>query len=273
MEMLNHIPQTNINWEPLHTTNGLVPKKLNWGGRPQLYSDSISKQEISLLKNIISGNIGNSWTRTYQTIPSTIKANRTITKFVRANLLAPVILEKFNFNFKPIVLVRHPIDICYSQIKAFGDINDKPSKFEPHNWKNNERFITHLDYLNSKETLIEHYVTYWCINNVTALNHKIVNEKCKFIYYDNLVLNPEKEIRSILSINNIKNIEEIIDSIEFRKASSTDFNSQLETNPKVQLSKNIDKISPEMKIKIQSIFDYFNFKLYRADSPYAKTLQ
>lgn len=267
MELLSKIPGTCINWEPLHVEKGVVPASFMFGKRPYLREEEKNDKYYYLFEKIFSLRLTTIWTTKYLTISSLIKAKYVITKFVRANLLAPYILKNFTFKYPPIVLLRHPVDTCRSQINAFenGDYSEKHVKVPE--CINNERYVEHISYINSLSTKLERKIALWCINNCPLID-QLNKLDVHVIFYSDLVLNPKKEIDRLLKryrmgfeLNDLKNLN-------LRKASQTDFDGELKKNPEEQLFKNFNKLDQLTKEKIQTVFDHFNLTLYSAHSPY-----
>jgi hypothetical protein len=272
MEILNEIPLTFINWEPLHVVKGVVPKEFNWGWRPYIIKDDKNKVNNDLIKKILSFKVHSEWTSRYLgriEFKKIYNCKIVITKFVRANLLAPYIINNFHFHNKPILLIRHPIDVCISQIKAF-DNNDtiKTSKFI-----NNGRFIEHEGFIKTLKTKLEYKIATWCLNNCLLFKDKETLSKVNVVFYSDLLMNPEKETLKIFkTLHCISEVEaqKIIKSINFKKRSRTDFSNDLILDPMKQLNKNFGLLSRSEKDSIQNIFDYFEFDLFDAYAPFPK---
>lgn len=273
LDLLIHIPNTFTHWEPLHQTDGVVPKDWNWGDRVLIHKYDDTPRYRILLRDILTLNkrIHKSIWYWRQSITSLVFSKVVITKFVRANLLLSYITTNFKLNNKPILIIRHPIDTCLSQMNAFEYNMQFPREIP--DWMNNERYLEEADYLNSLGTVLEYNIAMWCLNNCPLLHDKMTLSKLNIVYYTDLVLNPEKEIRILLnalSCVNKSNINEIIENMNFVKASGTDFNQNYLPNPQKQLHKNIERLTMKEKDDIQQVFDHFNFKLYDAYSVFPK---
>ena len=269
MSLLSIIPNTCINWEPLHKNKGVVPKIYSFGDRPFISKDNKDKKYFILFKTILTLKASSQWTRKHLTISSLFSSKMVITKFVRANLLIPYILKIFKFNKKPIFLIRHPIDICSSQNKSnFSEsFHNKYKKENIPNDINKPIFEKHFAFLNKLDTDLEIRIALWCINNISTLNNSDIFSKMFVVYYYDLILNPKSQLEKIY-----KNlgIEEVLyknfNFIDFKKPSSTARANQSYDDANYQLNKNIKILSPLQKNNIQKIFDYFNFKLFDAYS-------
>lgn len=271
MEILNKIPRTCINWEPLHKEKGVVSKELNWGLRPYIPKGDQNEVYHNLIKRILSFKICSKWSTIYLKIKDLIKYKIVITKFVRANLLLPYIMNNFKFHNKPILLIRHPIDVCISQIKAFDD--DKNNTLEIPHSINNNRFIEHKDFIQTLETQLEYKIANWCLNNCLLLQDIETLNKVTIVFYSDLIMKPREEtLRILKTLNcvNETNTRKILESINFRKPSKTDFKNNLISDPEKQLNKNFEKLNNSEKDSIQNIFKNFKFKLFDAYQPFPK---
>ena len=271
MEVLSNIPKTVINWEPLHVNKGVIPAKYNWGWRPFISEENKNSDFLKTIQQLLAFKIHTSWTLRFCGIKKLIRSKIVITKFVRANLLLPFILKNVELKHKPILLLRHPIDTCLSQMKTFKqDYNTiKPSELPT--TINNARYIEHQNYLKQLQTPLEYKVANWCLNNVSTLNHKEAINKSIIVFYEDLVLDPSTEFKRILiELELGTDSDSILTSVSFTKASRTNYQGELKNDPKEQLYKNFKQLDSKVKEDIQKVFNYFNFTLYDAYSPYPK---
>ncbi|GGG53106.1 hypothetical protein GCM10010976_25210 [Bizionia arctica] len=132
---------------------------------------------------------------------------------------------------------------------------------------NNQRFLKHQNYLNNLKTKLEVEIAVWCINNVNILNHKN-NNKWMVVFYEDLVLDPEKTFKAVLKGLNINLLSELLKKIEFRKASASNFDNQLKSKPQEQLESVFKNFNNDELLNIQAIFDYFELKVYSAFNSY-----
>ena len=95
MEMLACIPDTMINWEPLHPEFGVIPSELKWGDRPFIPQDNTNPLFIELMSQLLTLELFSPWTLKYNRINNALGATKVLTKFVRANLLLPWIVKNY----------------------------------------------------------------------------------------------------------------------------------------------------------------------------------
>ena len=205
LEMLSNIPDTCINWEPLHVQEGVVPEKYGFGYKPSIQADFSENDYIKLFDEIHTFSRSTEWTRKYLTFRSLLISKNVITKYVRANRLLPFILKKFHFKYPPILLIRHPIDTCLSQVKAFRQdylneqIHDLLKRQRGHS---SQRDTSRLCELNK---VLAEKVERWCINNVDTIKQVGSKDNITVVHYSELLKDPETELERILERYDIKN--------------------------------------------------------------------
>ncbi len=267
MEILKSIPNTCINWEPLHEKG--VLNEFNLGLKPFIPRNDSTVAYLKCFDEIHRLKRTSTWTRKYLNLKDVVLCKYVITKYVNANLLIPWMMENFKFKYKPIVLLRHPIDTTISHIKAFGDNKNYLKELEIPKSINNERYIKHYDYIHNLETLLEKRIAFWCMNNCPTIE-QLENLDVNVVFYSDLLMNTKEEINKMLKRSDILVSDEVLKTINYRKASRTNFNKTFILDPNGQLNKNFDRMDKKMKDKLQNIFDYFDFKLYTAYSPLPK---
>lgn len=267
------IPKSLINWEPLHKDQGVVPEGINFGFHPKIFENDTNLEYKKLFEDIFRLKRINSHTLKKVSIKKHFFSKYVITKFVNANYLLPWFVSQFNLNYKPILLLRHPIHTCVSHYLTFKRITEEEmwktidTSFEIPKGINNCVYNDHLNYLNSLNTIIERRIALWCIHNHKNLSHKNAS-KWILVFYEELVLNPKKGFRILLRELGFSVDEKHYNSINFSKPSSSDFLKNHNEDPQKQLKKYICDWDDERLDKIQSIFDTFNIKIYSAKSPY-----
>lgn len=264
MEIFNHMPNTAVNWEPFHDKLGVVPPDLEWTARPFWEATEKLESNKEIIKSILEFSLFNSWTLAISDLKQLLKADIIITKFVRANLLLPWMVNTFNFKNKPILLIRNPIDACVSQMQSFGKLEkDKV------NYLFEKRFPEHSDFMKSLDSEMEIRIGLWCLNNLYTLNYPNIGNDITTIFYEDLLVTPSSITTDVFEKLDISQVDKnrALEAVEFRKASAMNVGG-LKSNPETQLMKNIDKLDDSEKQKIQAVYDYFNFDLYQANSPW-----
>jgi hypothetical protein len=190
------------------------------------------------------------WTRV-------ISANTVLTKTVRAVRMLPQLVEEFDFIHKPIHLLRHPIPTVISQTVNFNEMLaiDTVERIGNCNLS-----LETLDFLKHLQGQYENRLALWCIFNQEVLSGS--TEKWITVYYEDIVQNP---VREIDRINMECGLRVPVETIEFDKASKSDFKNQfVQGNPDKQLSKWTNQVSEFDKQRMQRILDYFEIQIYSA---------
>ncbi|WP_411768226.1 sulfotransferase family protein [Winogradskyella sp. A3E31] len=267
IEMLSKFPEIIINWEPIHSTKGVVPNKRYLGERPFIEKDEDNGQLFTFFKNVFCFKRFNTWTTRYAAFKIALKSKKVVTKFVRANPLLPYFAHNFGLKYKPILLVRHPVPTCQSIIKAFGNQTRELLNFEPPETLNNERFMPHVEYINQLQTRLEQQIALWCIDNVDVVETKDP-QNWHLIPYEAMMANPIDTLKDISNLWHLKVNKNTFKAIAIDKPSRTTYKGDLRKDPKSQIEKYLEVLTNEELDRIQAIFNYFGLKYYKAHHPY-----
>jgi hypothetical protein len=267
-ELLQHIPGTLIHWEPLHVEKGIVPKRFNWSWRPSLSKAEANPEVQQFLQQALGVRDASSWTIHYINLDRARYAHIIINKWVRGLLLLPWMLEHLTLNRPPIVLLRHPISTCASQIKNFKVTLDRlPCVLYE---QDKDRYLQHLPRLEKCKTVLELKVAHWLIHTMPLLTDESSIKQCTLVYYEQLLLHPKIELERILTDLGLEYALEHVRGAQLQQASKSDYQQDFRSDTATQLSKAIDQMSDQEKQRIQDLFDYFKFTHYDAFSPLPK---
>lgn len=274
MELIHNIPGTIVNWEPLHVEKGVVPKEMNLGWRPSLNKENAKREHVKLFQSILTYRTYTSWTTRYVFWKDVFTSKQVITKFVRANLCLPWIVETFpNLKHQPVLLMRHPIAVALSRLKTFDRMSiDEimaPIMVEDlHKISNNfneECYLEHAAFINKLTNRLELEVAIWCLNTESLLDHP--HEKSWItIYYEDLVREPRKTFVNLLEHLDISISKVDVERIAFRKASKSNYHGDLKKDAQEQISNFFHILKDKELESLQNILDYFNVKVYNAYS-------
>ena len=209
LELLLQIPYTTTLWEPFHVNNGIVPASLNLGWRPFVAEFEVRKDIYNLFTKLLTGRLINEWVNYGTTIQQSFYTKQFIIKNVRLNSMLPWLTKNFNFKHKPIYLLRHPMAVALSQLKAFK----KEEKFEPYPVPKVVRDDVYSQrelYLSTLTTKLEQQIAEWCLHNVDTIKHARAMKDWHLVYYENLLIEPEKELESIFSALKINMPKQIL---------------------------------------------------------------
>ncbi len=258
-EMLSTIPTTALIWEPLNIGYMNQFRDLGFGWRQYIPENVIWPEALNTFNQVLGGKILNEWTLLKTSTHEYLFANQLIFKICRGNMLLPWITRHFDFNFQPIYLVRHPFAVVNSQLQQ-GGWDQSFQRFEvpdmPFNdiYKNHGKFLTSLS---SKEELL---VAHWCITNRIPLTHKMNNINWITIFYENLLSDPEKEIRRIFNRWDIELPATI--SKMYRQSSSTAGEDVPVIDIDKQLSKWQRELNTDQLSRMNAVLQYFKVEWY-----------
>lgn len=275
MEVLGEIPNSVVNWEPLHPNKGVVPKHYKFGSRPFIKPTNDSKTLIDFFENVLTLKSYSSWTVKFISFNKVFSSKYVVTKFVRANSLLPWFTRNLNLEHKPILLLRHPITTCASQLKTFNKVTgaslsqpySEQEIFMPPDCINNERYIENQAYINSLLTPLERKIALWCVNNMDVIKHEDT-ERWITVYYEDLVLNPEEELSTLLKNLDLPFTLKNFKNIDFKKPSNSNALKSYSSDINIQLESFLSDFEDEYLKKIQNIFDYYGLEDYKASSAY-----
>lgn len=277
MEILREIPGTLINLEPLHARSGVIPKSLNLGWNPHIPDTNKDKSLRQLFRDIFCFNRFNRWTTKYVAIKDIKNSKFVLSKLVLGNNILPWVINNYGeqFNVKPILLVRHPITTCISQLKTFHKLSflEMVKEYQDHNEfeipkiANNQRFFDYKVYLDSLKSPLERQIALWCIEN-SSLFTKDLLDKIILVHYEHLMQDPLKETNLLLNKMHFEQFSYIYDDFNFRNPSASNFLNHYNKDVNRQLMSFLVDLDKDFLNRIQLIFDDFNFKIYSAYSPH-----
>lgn len=268
MNLLQQIPETAVIWEPEHPDYGVLDPKLGFNSDIQyIPKDAQWKAAKEEYSKILSGQKLSKWSIEQSPFRDWLKARQLIVKFVRATALMPWLLKEFKFKHKPIFLIRHPMAVVYSQIRAFFE--DEPfEKFSLPQQPYQDFIDQHKAFLQTLTTKLEVRLAFWCLNNKVILQEP--KDHFIRIHYEDILLEPESTLKRLFEQLQIPVPESIFQQLN--KPSVTDFKKDLKKDPKAQIEKWTKAFSEEDKKKAQRVLDHFGIKVYSATDPYPKRL-
>ena len=204
-----------------------------------------------------------------------IKPFRPITKFIRANLMLDWI--EVNFNARIIYVVRHPGAVAASKIaasrkKGGGEVWDFYGPQEQKilfRYKNDHQLKEdylgkYFDIFEEKLTPAAGHTVLWCIENILP----IFNQQKKnghVFFYEDLVLNPEKEFDRIAkALGLAKEPESNIIERPSQQVSQEMMSNRSVTD---QLSRWMKSFNKEQLDEIERVLKFFNVAIYSTEEP------
>jgi hypothetical protein len=261
-EILGEIKGTTGVWEPLALTYGNRFRSIGFGWRQIIPETGQWPEAKRLFNSLLKGKLVAKDTVAKTSPLKWVRGERLLIKFCRGNNLLFWIQANFELKYKPVYLVRHPGAVIASQLVHPG-WRGREFHFEIPDMPFNELYVEHSAFLKTFKHYYEWLAAIWCITNGELLKHRN-SGKFIFITYENMVINPEKEIGRIFTDWNIS-ISQSVQS-RFYRASKTSSSSLVLEDNEAQLSKWMDFFSKVELERIQEILNYFKIDFYRIDN-------
>lgn len=263
MELLALTPRTAVIWEPLHPQRGVVPKHFRLGWRGHIPETVPEPRIQSFIRDVLSGRRINAWTRYSSHDGDEARAVHLLVKFCYASDLLPWMTRWIDFSHKPIHLLRHPVAVALSQVRLFKMHGPLP-RIEVPDEIHNDMHVQHVDYLRTLDSHLQLMVAYWCMANKRTLEHTGNRRWCT-VYYEHLLLHPERELDRIATETGMTIAPQAYARV--REASATVRGTDLEKDPRKQMTKWRTQVPPAELAALQSVLDHFGITVYRCDAP------
>ena len=248
----------------MHETKGVVPT--HWGARP--HPRTMTDEDKALLEDILAGKRLNAWTCSRTPISDAVQSNQLLIKYVRGNSLLPLVLDEWDLKHKPVLLMRHPLDVVTSQIKAFGA---RPAELHlERDYPGHELLHNHWSRVKGTSDPVERQLHLWCLLNAPLWETYANSDDVVAVHYHDLILDPEHRLKDILhqmawepprSVEGWS-VDAFVADLDIRATSDTDFKGDYLANQQDQLWKNIKRLAPEEKRRYQGVFDTYGLSLY-----------
>jgi hypothetical protein len=263
-ELLSNIPQTAVIWEPLHLEFGAeIFRTLHFYWRQYIPEDVHWVEAHTAFEQLFRGKYLNRWLCSKSSLASIYHARRLIFKFCRGNAFIPWLTNQFRFIYKPVYLIRHPFAVVASQLRH-GAWSYQFTRFQLPDVPYPQIYLTHEEYLKQLGTKEELLTAMWCITNLVPLRNKHNNQKWITVNYENMLLDPERELSRIFSQWNVDIPENI--STKLRKPSATTKEATFVMGAVPQLQKWQKELTEYQISNMAAVLDYFGVEFYEAQS-------
>ena len=137
----------------------------------------------------------NAWTASRASAGQALHGRQLLFKYVRANGLLPWFLQQ-PFQHKPLLLMRHPLDIVTSQVRAFGP---RPMEVDPA-----VAFPGHVALhrawpeLKRIEDDVERQLHIWALTDGQIWEQHAGSDAVVAVHYCDLALQPRESLRRVL---------------------------------------------------------------------------
>ena len=267
MSLLSKLPGVAGLWEPFHEAKGVVPP--HWGARP--HPEALRPNGQSILEGVLSGQRTNAWTCSRTSFTEARHASQLLVKYVRGNALLPYMLDTWRFTHAPLLLMRHPLDVVTSQVRAFGA---RPRDLDVHRaYPGHATLHARWDDIRHVEDPVERQLHMWCLLNAQLWETMAQDDRVVALHYHDLILDPERHLKAVLEQWNWApkdpdpswSIDAFVSGLDLRATSDTDFKGDFLANQQDQLWKNIKRLTPEERARYQRVLDTHSFTLYAMD--------
>ena len=263
MELLATRPGAAVVWEPLHPQRGVLPRALRLGWRPFIPDTVHDEQALHELRSILSGRKVDPWTMYVTPAARYRAADHLLVKCCYASALLPWLTAHIAFGHKPIHLLRHPVATALSQVRLFKMSGPLHTIEEP-----DDRYDTLMrsatPYLRSLTTHLQFMTAHWCMANQRTLAHPARHRHWCTVFYEDLLLHPERELARITQETGITLPAEALQQV--RKGSLTVRGNDLEADPAAQLAKWMHLVPADERAQLQAVLDHFGVTVYHTAS-------
>lgn len=257
-EILQQNLKVSLIWEPLHVGQNPNFEKIGFGYRQYIPEDAEWAEAKSQFENSFSGRSLNSWTTSKTSIDEMKDADQLMIKFCRGHLLLPWLIQNFDFDFHPIHFVRHPLAVLASMLRHTDWDGVSNASYPIPDGRYNSIYLEHKEFLDSLTSREEVLLTTWCICNQYLLSHKWCNKEWITITYEDMLLDPLKEVERI---KKRWGLGDSWDISSIRKPSSTTLKgSPSEVAERLSYWK--DYFTDNQLDAFDRIFKYFKLDLY-----------
>jgi hypothetical protein len=255
-ELLSQMPQTALLFEPLHLWRKPPFSDLNLCGYQPIPEHADWPEARAAFDAVFRGRFVNDWTGHESSVFEFLVAKRMLVKMVRANAMLPWLIRNFQFINRPVLFVRHPLAVVASQLR-FGFVRDGFRGFRIPNCPFNEHFLKHRDFLSGLSTAEEGLAARWCLANQVPLGSPANDRAWTTVYYEHLLLDPQRELRRIFENWGLPLPRRIMNRVRIPSAKTVD--SRFLSNPERQLDKWRQVFNDEQLGRMVAVLKHFGF--------------
>jgi hypothetical protein len=255
-ELLSQVPRTAILFEPLHLWRKPPFSDLNFCGYQPIPEHAEWPEARARFDAVFRGRFVNDWTGHQSSILAFLFAKRMLVKMVRATAMLPWLIRNFQFRNRPVLLERHPLAVVASQLR-FGFVAEGFRCFRIPDCPFSEHFLKHRAFLLGLRTAEEGLAAHWCLANQVPLSSPENNRAWTTVYYEHLLLDPERELRRIFENWELPLPRQIMSRVRVPSAKTVD--SRFLGKPERQLDKWRRAFDDEQLERLVAVLDHFGF--------------
>ena len=258
-ELIRTETGTSVIWEPLHVGENPLIRNIGFGYRQHIPINAKWFQAKKAFTKVLKGKNLNKWTTQFTSVKELVVCDKLIVKICRGSMLLPWLIHNFDFERKPIYMIRHPFAVISSQLRH-GSWDNLPNTFTISQVRYNEVFEEHNEFLKSIHSPEEILLCTWCITNGYILNCAGNNIDWISLTYEDLLLNPEQQIKRIYRAWGCEIPDGILTRIS--QPSQTADTSSPVGDGEEQLRYWKSYFSRNQIVKLRKVLDYFKIDLY-----------
>jgi len=253
-DLISNIPKSIVLFEPLHLDKYPRAKEYEFEWRTYINSNSDNPKAKEFFEDLFNCRFVNSWITREVPVSNLFDIQYFIFKFVRANML----IDWLNNNFyikKPVFIIRHPCAVVSSQLrlKQFSKVGNA---IMSNNYY--EDFPLNKDKIKKYKKSEEILAARWCQENYVPLINN--NSSILLVTYENLLNNPEEEIKKIFNKWKIEIPKHIYNMFSI---SSSTTHRDIDHNDKFSiLSRWQNELEKTQKINILNVVKDFGMDFY-----------
>lgn len=260
-QLLASIPDSAILWEPLFVGGRKYKelKEVGFDWHQPIPQDADWPEAKAFFKKLLNREILHAkllWINDLRKVP---EAEIFIYKFCYGNLMLPWLID--HFGIRPILFLRHPCAVVASQLKR--GFTKGEWTYYARNCRYNEIFKQHEALFRRITQPEQRLAAQWAIEMHYLLNHPYHNKKWLTVTYEEMVLNPGREIERVSNWINMPIILPRMGTIRTPSATTDDGSLKRIKSPEEQLSSWKKELSPgQIYNVLQVVNEYFSLNHY-----------
>lgn len=261
--LLKLMEDTALVWEPLHIDNVDRFKALDFGWRQYIPASMEWPEAKEVFDVLFQGRLMNSWLATFTTLKTYNEADKLFFKFCRGAGVLEWLVNQYNFEVKPIYLVRHPFAVVASQMRQGGWTYAYSGFQIPSSPFSDILYEPHRSFLETLQTKEEALVATWCLTNQSVLKSPNNNKKWLTLTYEDLVMEPVTTLRNVLNHWKMDAVTDTqLNDLVSQPSKTTIKGSAI--SGEAQLSQWKKRLSKEQLTQLHKVLEHFEIDAYGA---------
>jgi hypothetical protein len=260
-QVIGVIPGTASIWEPLTLKSDSPFRALGFSYRQHIPDGERWPEAEAVFEQLFRGKLLKPWLVRFTDLDALVRADQLIFKFCRANALLPWLTTRFQFRYKPLYLIRHPLAVVASQLRHGGWTRAKCDEIFGSPF--DEVYRKHESYIRSLDSKEEYLTARWCVTNLIPLRSPHNNERWTTLNYEMLLLEPRKQLERVFDTWNIEMPEAVMKVVQV--PSRTTREPTFKSGVDEQLKKWKNDLTSEQIGKMLRVLEHFEVECYSED--------